>query len=101
MRHSGRARMASPAIAAMAPQKKSATLEGCAKVPPKEEDLEECAYTLGEHRHEFIMPNAPASGNRFLLLCSKYFLARSNKKTNARRARRAASMTYRTTSTGT
>ena len=35
--------------------KKSATLWGCAKVPPKEEDLEECADALGEHRHEFII----------------------------------------------
>ena len=38
--------------------KKKRNPEGAAlKVPPKEEDLEECALALGELRHGFIMPN--------------------------------------------
>jgi hypothetical protein len=55
-------------------QKKSATIWGCAKVPPKEEDLEECADTLREHQHDFIMPPRFSPWQRLLLLCSRVFV---------------------------
>ena len=43
--------------------------------------MEECAYTLGEHRHEPIMPNGLARSKPFLLLCCRDFLLRSENKT--------------------
>lgn len=63
-------------------QKKSATLRGCAKVPPKEEDLEERVNTRREHQHGPIMPPAELGINYFVLLCGRDLFASRTNKTN-------------------
>ncbi len=54
-------------------QKKAQPVVGCAKVPPKEEVLEECADTRTSVQHKRIMPDEPIAGKIFLLLCNKIF----------------------------
>jgi len=63
--------------------KKSATTEGCAEVPPKEEDLEECVYALGEHRHEIIMPKRMGRINLVVLPRTRDLFDGTGNKTNA------------------
>jgi hypothetical protein len=57
--------------------KKSATVWGCAKVPPKEEDLEECANTLEEHQHAFIMPPQFGGSNVYCCFAVEFFCRNS------------------------
>ena len=55
-------------------QKKAQPQGAALKFHQRRRILEECAYTLREHRHEPIMHNAKGQINYFMLLCSRDFL---------------------------
>src|SRR5665647_433274 len=55
--------------------KKSATPRGCAKVPPKEEVLEDMPILVRAPSTIRIMPKGKTICKRFLLLCNIYFIS--------------------------
>src|SRR5688572_6516816 len=77
------------------PPKKSATVWGCAEVPPKEEDFGGVCSRPGGHQHKSIMPNAAWPGKAVLLLRGRDFLtpmANKTKSTLASFLRRAGTL---------